>query len=73
MSGRFDGNHSTIGHTPKYTHDCRQGALENAQRFGKSGGGQLPVRLPRRCPISCSIVIYTASGAMPASLLLPDR
>jgi len=36
MSGRFDGNHSTIGNTPKYTpaHDCR--SLENAQQFGKS-------------------------------------
>jgi hypothetical protein len=38
MSGRFDGNQSTIGHTPKYTpaHDCREESLENAQRFGKS-------------------------------------
>jgi hypothetical protein len=73
MSGRFDGNHSTIGNTPKYTpaHDCREGPLKNAQRFGKSRGGQLPVRWPRRCP--CLIVIYAASGAMPASLLLPDR
>src|SRR5215472_4570390 len=47
MSGRFDGNHSTIGNTPKYTpaHDCR--SLENAQRFGKSRGGQLPARVVR--------------------------
>jgi hypothetical protein len=30
MSGRFDGNHSTIGHTPKYTpaHDCRKESLK---------------------------------------------
>jgi hypothetical protein len=47
MSGRFDGNHSTIGHTPKYTpaHDCPTEALKNAQRFGKSRAGQPPARV----------------------------
>jgi hypothetical protein len=48
MSGRFDGSHSTIGNTPKYTpaHDCCQGWLENAQRFGKSRGDPLPPVMP---------------------------